>query len=254
MKTSPAFYLNAPPRTILVDESFAGLPAPFFTSAALANTYANGLTPAPSIANPVIIRSFSKANGAPIDWSAYDLPTLQAAGIFVYEINNQQAFPTCPGNPNTLAIPRVAGNIIYDSTNTIQYTHNGTVWLSKDGFQLGEIKKYVAILSQNGIAAPTAAVLQNKLGVVTYGYMAPGRYLVTATGLLTNGQTRIKLSNNISFENNGALEVASTAGFPNSFILRSYDLTTITAPALADSIILGALVNPTLTIEVYPAS
>jgi len=75
------------PRTVIVDESLAGLPPPAFTSAASAITFVNGEIPVPDVAHPFEIISKSKLDGTPIDWSAYNLQTLRLSGIFVRVIN-----------------------------------------------------------------------------------------------------------------------------------------------------------------------
>lgn len=87
-------------RVFFVDASFVGLPAPYFTTAALAIAYINALTIAPSAAHPVVVRSFSQADGSPVNWGAYDLMILEDAGIFVRTINEDRVGPVGPAGAN----------------------------------------------------------------------------------------------------------------------------------------------------------
>jgi hypothetical protein len=58
-------------------------------------------------------------------------------------------------------------------------------------------KVYVAIISQNGVAAPTATILENDLGgTPTWTYDGPGSYVCTLTGAFTINKTVAIITNN----------------------------------------------------------
>lgn len=57
-------------------------------------------------------------------------------------------------------------------------------------------KVYTAILNQGSTDAPTAIVLNNTLGEVTYSYEDVGIYLINSNGLFTFNKTWIYLKDN----------------------------------------------------------
>jgi hypothetical protein len=52
-------------------------------------------------------------------------------------------------------------------------------------------KVYTALLTQSDTFPPTAIVLENSLGVVTYSYLGVGQYQINCTGCFTNDKTFI---------------------------------------------------------------
>lgn len=60
----------------------------------------------------------------------------------------------------------------------------------------GSYKVYTAILNQGSTDAPTAIVLNNTLGEVTYSYEDVGIYLINSNGLFTFNKTWIYLKDN----------------------------------------------------------
>lgn len=52
-------------------------------------------------------------------------------------------------------------------------------------------KVYTALVSQSGTNAPTAIVLQNTLGEITYTYSTSGQYQITSSSLFTSNKTFI---------------------------------------------------------------
>jgi hypothetical protein len=78
-------------------------------------------------------------------------------------------------------------------------------------------KVYTALLNQGGETAPTAIVLENTLGPITFGYNNEGQYSILCTNLFTYEKTVIFVSplNNASTE---ALCVINEAGSSEYFI------------------------------------
>jgi hypothetical protein len=60
----------------------------------------------------------------------------------------------------------------------------------------GSYKVYTAILNQGSTDAPTAIVLNNTLGEVTYTYEDVGTYLINSNGLFIFNKTWIYLKDN----------------------------------------------------------
>lgn len=60
----------------------------------------------------------------------------------------------------------------------------------------GSYKVYTAILNQGSTDAPTAIILNNTLGEVTYTYEDVGKYLINSNGLFTFNKTWIYLKDN----------------------------------------------------------
>lgn len=50
-------------------------------------------------------------------------------------------------------------------------------------------KSYVGLVTQTGTNAPTATILQNTIGTVTYTYSGVGIYHATSSGLFTENKT-----------------------------------------------------------------
>ena len=189
-------------RVLYVDGGFIGLAPPYFTSASTVMTYISGMTPAADLAHPVQIKSFSKTDGTPIDWSSYDFVTLRASGIYVLLINDLApgSIQLLAGNPNTLNVVGTIGQEIYDTDAHVKYIHNGTDWRSKDGFRLGQIGKLRVLLSQASTTAPYAdQTFENSTGAtVTYGYTSTGLYTITfSSTVLVIGQSHVFPRDNI---------------------------------------------------------
>lgn len=56
-----------------------------------------------------------------------------------------------------------------------------------------EYLSYIAILNQSGTSAPTATVLKNNVGTITFTYISPGYYSIVGTGLFTVGKTFVMI-------------------------------------------------------------
>lgn len=95
------------------------------------------------------------------------------------------------------------------------------------------VKRYKALISQSGTSAPTAVILENSLGTVTFGYSSAATYTVNSSGLFTVGKT--------------ALYVTQKSA-SNGIGLNQLNGNTLNLLAQSD----GFLSNTTLLIEVYP--
>jgi hypothetical protein len=114
------------------------------------------------------------------------------------------------------------------ATKNVIADNNGVLYVEN------KPKKYVALLTQTGTNAPTAIVLENTLGTVTFGYNTTGIYSVTATGLLTSNKTTIVTGGAVC-----SVDSLTT----NGFLLLSYSV-----PTIAN----GILNKSTIEITVYP--
>jgi hypothetical protein len=54
---------------------------------------------------------------------------------------------------------------------------------------------YTALLTQTGTNAPTATILENTLGTISFTYIGSGHYRINSTGLFTNNKTFIIFGN-----------------------------------------------------------
>ncbi len=71
-------------------------------------------------------------------------------------------------------------------------------------------KVYRALLSQSGENAPTAEVLENTIGDISFSYIAPGVYTAVSDDLYTLAKTFV--SGNL-FPNNAGSEIACSLGY-----------------------------------------
>lgn len=105
-------------------------------------------------------------------------------------------------------------------------------------------KVYRALLTQSGTSAPTAIVLENTLGTVTFGYTGIGTYSVTATGLLTLNKTAVVLGNNVNATFSTVPTLATATLTVNGFNIYTGD-------ALAQDVLNSILLNTLIEIKVY---
>lgn len=95
------------------------------------------------------------------------------------------------------------------------------------------VKKYVAFVSQTGVSAPTARVLENTLGVsVSFGYQYAGGYEINLSeNILTSGNNPPQVTNWAmiqSCSNDGqnlpsACIIWAYYSAPNQIIFETYD-------------------------------
>jgi len=95
--------------------------------------------------------------------------------------NIQNRGTNCLAIGENIVIPESCNNLIVFGSN-ITADENST------GLLLN-YKSYVALISQSGTAAPTAIVLENTLGEVTFNYISVGNYEVVTSGLFTGDKT-----------------------------------------------------------------
>jgi len=81
-------------------------------------------------------------------------------------------------------------------------------------------KLYTALLTQSGTASPTASVLYNTLGNMTFSYYSTGRFKCVSDSLFKTGKTFIILGNatNTTYTNNndnfaGVIEITDQSNF-----------------------------------------
>jgi hypothetical protein len=86
-------------------------------------------------------------------------------------------------------------------TNLIVFGSNITADENSTGLLLN-YKSYVALITQSGTAAPTAIVLENTLGDVTFSYISVGNYEVVTSGLFTADKTAALIPNSRLGTNN----------------------------------------------------
>jgi hypothetical protein len=130
------------------------------------------------------------------------------------------------GNSNPVRFEGLVSNT--GATKTVIADNNGVLYVEN------KPKKYVALLTQSSTSAPTAIVLENTLGSVTFGYVSTGTYSITATGLLTSNKTTIVTGGAVCSTSNLTID---------GFYLLSYNI-----PNPSN----GILSNSTLEITVYP--
>lgn len=101
-------------------------------------------------------------------------------------------------------------------------------------------KVYTALLTQTGVNAPVATILENTLGgTVSYAYNSTGDYVISSSGLFTANKTTIS----VGINGNGLSFYSSLIVDVNDIAFSSYD-NTIT---LADV----QLANTLIEIRVY---
>lgn len=97
----------------------------------------------------------------------------------------------------TSSIPTPAGYTVIGSDNgTPKKQVQSTI--SDIGGYTQPYKVYTALLTQSitippGTNPPTATVLENTLGEITYSYIAPGFYKIISSGLFTVGKTFVMI-------------------------------------------------------------
>ena len=157
-----------------------------------------------------------------------------------------------------ICISRIKDIFTYGSYANIRYDDNGNVFavikttmttaqiLSTINTEVNEPLIYEALLTQVGTSAPTATVLKNTLGTVSFARSSAGQYTVTATGLLTLNKTDISFNNVL----NGATTVyANIAVDDATLTLNGFEILTIGDSATqVDEILLHTRIG----IKVYP--
>ena len=126
-----------------------------------------------------------------------DVKIKAGAEVYNYRLNSSLNVGTDIQNRGTNCLA-VGNNIVIPAscTNLIVFGSNITADENSTGLLLN-YKSYVALISQTGTAAPTAIVLENTLGDVTFSYVTVGIYKVITSGLFTNNKTFALLPNSL---------------------------------------------------------
>lgn len=161
-----------------------------------------------------------------------DVQTSRLNSSFNVGTNIQNKGTNCLAIGENIVIPESCSNLIVFGSN-ITADENST------GLLLN-YKSYVALITQSGTAAPTAIVLENTLGEVTFSYVAGGRYELTTDSLFTLDKTFALITNS----NLGSNAIYQSS--VNTLRINCRDLTTSGNPYLN-----GALNNTSIEIRVY---
>jgi len=73
--------------------------------------------------------------------------------------------------------------------NTVTKNYNYTTFLFETVLNIKPYKTYVALLTQTGTNAPTAIVLENTIGTISFVYNSTGYFSAVSTGLFTIDKT-----------------------------------------------------------------
>jgi len=161
-----------------------------------------------------------------------DVQTSRLNSSFNVGTNIQNRGTNCLAIGENIVIPESCSNLIVFGSN-ITADENST------GLLLN-YKSYVALITQSGTAAPTAIVLENTLGEVTFSYIGVGRYNVITNSLFTLNKTFALITNS----NRGTNAIYQID--VDNFRIYCKDLTASGNPFLND-----ALDNTTIEIRVY---
>lgn len=157
-----------------------------------------------------------------------------------YRLNSSLNVGTNIQNRGTNCLA-VGNNIVIPAscTNLMVFGSNITADENSTGLLLN-YKSYVALISQTGTSAPTAIVLENTLGDITFSYVGVGRYNVITSSLFTLNKTFALITNS----NRGTNAIYQID--VDNFRIYCKDLTASGNPFLND-----ALDNTSIEIRVY---
>ena len=102
-------------------------------------------------------------------------------------------------------------------------------------------KSYVALVTQSTTGAPTAVVLENDLGAITFSYNNAGNYRVLSTGLFTSQKTALFISQ----------DRGQTSGVFYLYWLDDSTLALQTLETSSDTLQNDALLDDAIEIRVY---
>lgn len=111
----------------------------------------------------------------------------------VYE-RNDSLFKELNGSEVFVGMLGSASGVVYDTTDFRIVSGGGydTVKLKNE-----PPKEYIAILTQTGTSAPTATILKDDFGDISFSYIADGQYTATSAGAkFTVGKTETWVTNN----------------------------------------------------------
>jgi hypothetical protein len=94
-------------------------------------------------------------------------------------------------------ISTVTGGTYVSGTTTLNLSDGSNIEIT--GYEQKNYKVYSALLTQSGAGNdPTAIVLENTLGPITYLYSSVGRYDVLSSSLFTTDKTFVLIGNAIA--------------------------------------------------------
>jgi len=113
-------------------------------------------------------------------------------------------------------------------------------------------KVYTAILSQSGTSTPTATVLENTLGNITWSRNSAGNYEANSNSLFLSNKTSILISpaRSSTFSAQGQFFMPTSYSNESYIYLTTYTLIE-TAGVLAKTFIDGVISTTTIEIRVY---
>lgn len=86
---------------------------------------------------------------------------------------------------STIALDDLSDVIITTPADNDVLTYNGTNWVNESK----PYKVYTAILVQSGSGAPTATILENTIGTITWSRLSAGHYRGATSSLYVNNKT-----------------------------------------------------------------
>ena len=107
-------------------------------------------------------------------------------------------------------------------------------------------KAYTALLTQNGTNPPTALVMENTIGDITFTYVAQGRYQVVSSGLFISNKTVVLNINSCSVSPAYSVQIRGLLTGSSS----SIDITTAQGASF-NSYVDNILLNRPIEIRVY---
>jgi len=125
--------------------------------------------------------------------------------LFVTVICYSQSGTVMRANPWYNSLKTINGQSLFGHGNlviggsgglTLQMLHD-TVYTYKRPY-----KVYTALLTQSGTNAPTATILENTIGTVTFTYLSTGNYRITTPGGFIKAKTWLTPVNASAFDQN----------------------------------------------------
>ena len=105
-----------------------------------------------------------------------------------------------------------------------EYIKLEAISVTKNGVEIATIqyKVYTALLTQSGVTAPVATVLENTIGAITLTYSAPGEYYITSSSLFTTGKVYAVITNNWdAFDTGSIMTMTLTPQSASSIYIRT---------------------------------
>lgn len=110
------------------------------------------------------------------------------------------------------------------------------------------MKRYIAILNQNGTNVPVATVLENSLGPIVWARSSAGQYVGTLVGAFPADRTTALLGKGQGGEADTPTDVVLPPNSPNFIVVTTKDVRSETGEYIFSD---GLLIRTTLEIRVY---